>query len=97
MSYWSKFTPDDLFKELISIKWIFQQVFGDLLPKLIYSKSIMETKNYLKNVYKIKDIDSIFIDSVDKWEFKKISQILFRFSWKEEIKTWLFGNKKTDE
>lgn len=65
-------------KELIKFRWIFQQVFGDLLDKLVYDIDIRRSKEYLKALG-YKDIDDIFPDEVDKKEFNDLSKKIFQF------------------
>ena len=74
-------------KELIKYKWIYNQIFWDLLEKIIFNKEIEREKDLLKWLGFV-DVDIIFKAEIDDHKFKDLSKIIFRFyENKETIKS----------
>jgi len=71
--------------DLIKYKWIYHQIFGDLLNKLIYKNDVVKYKDILKWLW-YKDIDLAFSDEIEKQQFNKLTTIVFRFNSKDDIK-----------
>jgi len=65
-------------ENLLKYRWIYHQIFGDLLDDLVYNEDIRKYKEFIKAFW-YDDIDDLIIDEVDKWNFTKISKIIFRF------------------
>ncbi len=78
-------------KELIKYKWIYNQIFWELLEKIIFRNDIENEKDLLKGLWFV-DVDLIFKPEVDNKKFKELSKIIFRF-----YETWKNENSKKEE
>lgn len=67
-----------MIEQLIKYKWIYHQIFWDLLEKLVFRKEVENDKDLLKGLWFI-DVDIIFTSEVDNKNFKDISKIIFKF------------------
>lgn len=80
---------EGIISQLISYTWIYEKIFGFLLKPLVLNKSLEDKKNILIKVFGFIDIEDIFESEVDKKEFRKNSEIIFRFAKNDEEKKWL--------
>lgn len=85
----------DILDEIVSIQWLYEKIFGkDLLEKLVFNNNHENKKNILKNVYWFRDTDTIFPTQIERKEFKKLSEIIFRFNPEYGAKKdWFFTKK----
>ncbi len=69
----------DVIDEILRVDWIFEKVFWKLLNYLVFDESIDDSMAILENIYWYKDIRDIFNRKVDKWDFRDLAKIIFKF------------------
>lgn len=69
----------DVLKEILSISWIYEKVFWNLLEKLVYDNKEKSCKRLLKHVYWFEDVDVIFDSVIENRKFNYLSKIIFHF------------------
>ena len=74
-----KYSANDIIEKIVSIEWLYERVFWKLLNKLVFDRVIDDNIHLLKEVYKMSDSDDVFIRQVERSEFKKLSNIIFRY------------------
>lgn len=66
-------------EDLIKYKWVYHQIFGDLLDKLVLKNNINKLKDVVKSM-QYKDVDLVFTDEIERSNFNKLTSIIFRFN-----------------
>lgn len=66
-------------EDLIKYKWVYHQIFGDLLDKLVLKNNINKLKDVIKSM-QYKDVDLVFKDEIERSNFNKLTSIIFRFN-----------------
>lgn len=84
----ARITPLDIIDKVVSIEWLYQRVFGTLLPGLIYDRHIEHDINMLKNIYGFTEITEIFTTPIDRLEFSDLTKIIFKYQDKALQNNW---------
>lgn len=74
-----KSTNFDVIDEILSVEWIFEKVFWKLLNYLVFDESIDDSISLLENIYWYKWVKDIFSRKVDRWDFRDLARIIFKF------------------
>jgi len=77
------YNPDDIINQIVSFNGLFEKIFGKLLPPLVYNSNVENSIHLLEQVYWKKDARKIFPKKLDRKEFGKISETVFRI-----VKDW---------
>ena len=67
---------DNVITMLSSNVWVFERVFGSLMPHLVWDQEREEIKNILKTVYGFEDIELLFPKKADKRDVSRYLKIL---------------------
>ena len=68
----------NIIDRFLSNIWLWEKVFGKLLPYVVWDRKREGAKKVLSKIYKFEDVESLFDKSIDKKEFTKHSKILFQ-------------------
>lgn len=74
----------DIFDQLVSISWLYERVFWKLLNDLVYDQEVETRKNYLKNVWGFRDVDTVFKKEIQRDDFHDLTKMVFRYYWEEQ-------------
>lgn len=84
----------DIIDEIVSNQGLYEKIFWkELLSKLVFYNDHENKKDILQNVFWFKDVDYIFPAQIERREFKKLSEIIFRFNPDYGTKEWFFAKK----
>lgn len=72
-------TNFDVIDEILSVEWIFEKVFWKLLNYLVFDENIDDSISILENVYWYKNVKDVFSRKVDRWEFRDLAKVIFKF------------------
>lgn len=69
----------DIIQDILSNIWLYEEIFGKLLDRLVFTKKTVNAKHVLENIYDIHDID-IFLDQIDHWRFENLTKIIHKYN-----------------
>jgi len=69
----------DFFDKYLSISWLYEKIFGKLLPDLVYNQTSERYKKALYEIYWYKDIYKIFNKELLKWDTIDLIKIVFKY------------------
>lgn len=75
---WGVVDPEQIINEIVSFSGLFAKIFGELLPPLVYTRSVEHNVHLLQNVYGFRDAKKIFPKVLDREAFTRISKDVFR-------------------
>ena len=82
--------PQDIIDKFVSIDWLYHRIYGDdLLNKLVYDANIDSNIHIIWEIFWYSDAKEIMQKRVDWDRFKKLSQIIFRYT--ELQNPWFFS------
>lgn len=77
-NFWGVFYPDDIINQIVSFNGLFEKIFGKLLKPLVYNAVVENSVHALEQIYGFKDARKIFPSKLDKKEFDRVSETVFR-------------------
>ncbi len=75
------YNPDDIIASVIFQSWLFEKVFWKLMKPLVYNTTVSNSMHILETIYWLTDAKKAFPDKLDRKEFEKVSEKVFRFAW----------------
>lgn len=89
----------DIIQQILSNIWLYEEIFGKYLDRIIIKDRILINKHVLSEIYEIED-NEIFLDLVNYKKFSEMTKIIHKFQWVPEEKgllSWLiWKNDNTD-
>lgn len=76
---WSgMYNPDDIINQIVSFSGLFEKIFWKLLAPLVYNWIVENNVHLLEQVYGYKDARKVFPKKLDRKEFDRVSETVFR-------------------
>ena len=72
------YNPDDIINQIVSFSGLFEKIFGKLLAPLVYNWVVENNVHLLEQVYWYKDARKVFPKKLDRKEFDRVSETVFR-------------------
>lgn len=93
------YNPDDIIASVIFQSGLFEKVFWKLMKPLVYNTTVSNSMHILETIYWFRDAKKAFPDKLDRKEFDRVSEKVFRFAWWHQnnnpIVQWAWANNRT--
>jgi hypothetical protein len=77
-NFWGVYNPDDIINQIVSFNGLFEKIFGKLLKPLVYNSVVENSVHCLVHIYGFRDATKLFPSKLDKKEFDRVSETVFR-------------------